>query len=328
MTNTPTPSTTPEGVTTDPTAAQPTQPLTTYLLYTYNGAAPLMPPCVAALRRCDPTAPIAIIDDANNPLPSDMVRALAPDYYTQSKTPRNGNLRGLPWHVEQLRQAIAATNSTHTPYVDKLDPDHLVLANPYHPYRVADPAHTPGAPILLGSHFNAAPAAGCHYSLATHALPQVLQYLLRRQAWDKRPDAPEDSTITTAALTLGTAHLVDMTPNSPLRTAIKYPIGTKPTALPAYFWRLHAVNFGDLPGTPDAHQLGALMSAVLDTIANTAPPTPPTNTLSTANNTAEATLLNIAADQLTATPPPPDAVPTVGTTNTLQDLLPITLTTP
>lgn len=98
-------------------------------IFAYKDAAPLLAPCIRALRR-NPgegnTLKVHVVDDSLNPLDAGTRAALAKDGVTvlETTSPRHGNLRGFAI-VREMAQLMAA-NSKDAAIVVRLDPDALV----------------------------------------------------------------------------------------------------------------------------------------------------------------------------------------------------------
>jgi hypothetical protein len=244
---------------------------TTYMVYCYEGDAPLLEPCIKGINHASPKAPIYLVDDANNPCPVSIIKGIIKDNdnvtYMQTLAQRNGNLRGIRWLIDQVGAMRIAAERTGSVYIDKIDPDHLLMRNLYDDHLPTYPDDV-NAPILYGIHCKTPPATGMHYRIKASALRPLMQYLIRRAEWqqDKEADSlPEDATLATALLTMGTACIIDATPGAPACTVKSWHPLLNPYEPPEECYHLDAINFGRMLGY-NQYSASRMMSALYDTL--------------------------------------------------------------
>lgn len=135
--------------------------------------------------------PVAIFDEVREPLPADVLRALAPDHYERTPWERRRNLNGWSAVFGILDSIHRAGMKLGTPGAFKIDCDTLVL----------DPSWGVDHLDYVGLDMGGVPlGAGPAYYLSTGAALKLRESFQARKLWDAR--VPEDWTISAEAIRL------------------------------------------------------------------------------------------------------------------------------
>lgn len=154
-----------------------------YCFFSYGLDQDCLAQAIRSIRLCDPTAKIAVFDDATAPMPS------PPDcdHYEQTSFDRCGNLNGRECIVGEITCFSLAAALFGVSHVAKVDCDTVVLRPPV---PMAD---------LTGASWHQKSVWGPFYLLATHLLPRMAE--LAPTQWPLW--AEEDMAITAIARAAG-----------------------------------------------------------------------------------------------------------------------------